>query len=415
MRNSSRQQAGRIYAFDWLRIIVCAIVILIHCIHMFGELYNGREGLKLNDGGAYAVSFTTYWCMDLFFLLAGASAWLALRKKTARQFIKERFRRLLLPLILGFILLVPLQTYFEQVSNGQYSGTLGQFYPFLLGSILFDGKLSWIINDIHHLWFLAYLFVFSLVALPLCLFLSSEQGLVWIEHLATICERPGGLLLPLLPIIVVQLGLRALFPVYCSVADALCWLIFYIEGYILFASPRFRQTLQGQGKLALVIALAGLLFFLVSERMGLLRVWMYTPDYSIGCLLFQIVASLTLWSCLLLTLTVGNKYLNKNAAFLKYGSPASFWWYLFHFPIVIIVAYCLLPLHLYAPLTYLLIVASSFAITFVCTDIWQRTNVTLGQLHHQRHFMLARWLEQQHAAISGHTPPIERAITGRLS
>jgi peptidoglycan/LPS O-acetylase OafA/YrhL len=414
MRSSNSQQAGRIYAFDWLRIIACAVVVLIHCVHMFGELYHAQADLRLNDGSAYMISFLSYWCMDLFFLVAGASTWLALRKKTTRQFIKERFQRLLLPLVIGFVLLVPLQAYFELVSNGQYKGSLLEYYPFLLGNILFNGQLSWIVTTIHHLWFLAYLFVFSLVALPLCLYLRSEKGLVWIDRLATLCERPGGLLVPVLPIIVVQLSLRAAFPVYCGLADALCWLLFYIEGYMLFASPRLRRALQRQGKLALELAIAGLMFILILGKMGLLHRWMYTPDYSTGCLLFQILASLTLWSCLLATLSAGDKYLNRNSAFLVYGSTASFWWYMLHFPIVIIVAYYLLPLHLYAPLTFLLMAASSFVSTFVLTELWRRTDARLAQLSTNLHTIGAHWLARQNIPLPTSTMPLERAITGQL-
>lgn len=410
MSNIPAQKAGRIYAFDWLRIIACAVVVLIHCLHMFGELYHAREGLKLNDDGAYTVSFVSYWCMDLFFLLAGASTWLALRKKTARQFLKERFRRLLLPLVIGFIILVPCQAYFELVSNGQYSGTLGEFYPFFLGNILINGQLSWIVTNIHHLWFLAYLFVFSLVALPLCLYLRGPRGMVWIERLAVCCERPGGFLLPVLPIVGVQLGLRALFPVYCGLADALCWLLFYITGYILFASPRLRQSLHQQGRSALELACAGLALTFALGSTGLLHAWMTTPDYSIACLLFQILFTLTLWSSVLATLAASEKYLNKNHAFLAYGSAASFSWYLLHFPIVIIAAYCLLPLHLPALTTYILLGTSALASTFILTHLYLNANGALGQLSSA----ITHWLKPQPASLINRTAPLERVATGRL-
>ena len=414
MHKQSTQATERVYSFDWLRIIACAIVILIHCIHMFGELYQAKASLNLSTGGAYAVSFATYWCMDLFFLVAGASTWLALRKKTARQFIHERFKRLLWPLVIGFILLVPFQAYFEQISNGTYRGTLGDFYPFLLGSILFQGKISWIFANVHHLWFLSYLFVFSLIALPLCLYLRGPQGRAWIEHLARFSEQPGGILLPILPVLVIQLALRGLFPAYCSIADALCWLCFYIDGYILFASPRLSHNLQQQGKQAWAMALSGLLFFIFLDRVGLLHTYMYTPDYSFGCLLFQSVVCFTLWACLLITLNLGHTYLNKNAPFLKYGSTTSFWWYMLHFPIVILIAYGILPLHLSAPITYSIMVVCAFTITFICADLWQRAHAALTQYINQNRVLLVHWFEHQRIN-SMRASTLERVSTGSLS
>ena len=67
-------------------------------------------------------------------------------------------------------------------------------------------------------------FANPLVALPLCLYLRSEAGSRWIERVTGICERRGGLLMLTLPIMVVQIALRPIFPEYCSVADALSWL-----------------------------------------------------------------------------------------------------------------------------------------------------------------------------------------------
>jgi glucan biosynthesis protein C len=49
----------------------------------------------------------------LFFLLAGASAWFALSSRTSNQFIGERFKRLLIPFIVAFVLLSPIQAYFN--------------------------------------------------------------------------------------------------------------------------------------------------------------------------------------------------------------------------------------------------------------------------------------------------------------
>lgn len=172
-----------------------------------------------------------------------------------------------------------------------------------------------------------------------------------------------------LPLVLVQIALRAAFPVYCSLADAVSWMLFYVYGYVLFASPRLRSALKQQGKFALGSAIAGCITILVLWKLGLLHAWIYTPDYSLGCLLFQTLASLTLWSWLVVTLAAGVTYLNKNCALLKYGCAASFPWYLVHFPVVMIIAYYILPLRLDALATFLLIGAGSFVITFILTDL----------------------------------------------
>jgi peptidoglycan/LPS O-acetylase OafA/YrhL len=411
------QRAERIHAFDWLRVITCGVVILIHTVHMFGELYRTPSNISfsLDDGPAYGISFLTQWCMALFFLLAGASTWLALRHKTPWQFIQERISRLLLPLVIGFVLLVPLQTYFELVSNEQYSGTLISFYPYFLGGILFGGKLHWIVSSIHHLWFLAYLFGYSLLTLPLCLFLRSEVGQRWIAKLTRVCEHPCGLLLLALPVILLQVTLRALFPIYCSLTDALCWMLFYIYGYILLASPQLRQALHEQVKIAAGLSVASIIGFLLVWSLGPLHQWMYTPDYSYGCLFFQILFSLALWSFTILTLAISSKYLNRTGPMLAYSSTASFSWYLIHFPIVIIIAYMVIPLQFNVLIAFFLIGGGAFMLTLILSDlIFLKMVVTQALL--QAGYPLWYTLEKMLKTISFSlkSPPPSRTITGGL-
>jgi peptidoglycan/LPS O-acetylase OafA/YrhL len=365
-------QSARISYFDWLRTLAFIFVVLIHCVQMFAELYQplATIGVKsINDGATYGLSFVTQWAMALFFVLAGASTWQALRRRTARQFLRERFQRLLVPLIIGCVLLMPLQAYFEMSSNQHYSGSLIAFYPFFLGQIVLNGRLNWIILSIHHLWFLAYLFGFSLIALPLCLYLRRATGRAWMERLARIYEQPGCLLLLALPLITIQVALHAAFPVYCSLADATDWLLCYLCGYILFANPRFRFALRQQGIIALSTGCAGFLIMLLLWHEGALHSWLYAPDYSSGCLFFQALNSLTLWSWLIAVLAIGDMTLNKTCPFLRYSSAASFQWYIVHFPVVIMTAYYLLPLRLNPLATFLMMAGSSLTITYILSDL----------------------------------------------
>ncbi|GCE30229.1 hypothetical protein KDA_57130 [Dictyobacter alpinus] len=414
-----KQKADRIYYFDWLRTGAFIIVVLIHCIHMFSELYITRTGMPAfitNEGEAYALSFVAQWCMALYFLLAGASTWLTLRRKGPRQFIQDRVRRLLVPLVVGFVLLVPLQTYFEMVSNGQYTGTLLLFYPYFLESIFFAGKFSLMVTSIHHLWFLLYLFCISLLALPLCLYLRSEQGQRWIKRLVKLCcEQPAGIVVLALPIAVIQITLRASFPVYCSLTDIVCWLLVYMYGYILFADPRFRLIIQRQGKVALIIGSSGFMLILLVWKAGLLHNYDVQPDYSVGCLLFQVLFSLLLWSWLLVTLASADQYLNVGNSWLKYGSEASFSWYLLHFPVVVVVAYYILPLQLNVLASFALIGPGSLMLTFVLTDL------LYVKLHGMRTLWqtwmqptLTRRFSGQHLNFPAHQPQFGRVITGKL-
>jgi hypothetical protein len=79
---------------------------------------------------------------------------------------------LLLPLLLGTLLVVSIQSWLRALSFGRFSGSFFAFFPLFFNG-LYTGPLSSGNYEWGHLWFLAYLFVFSALALPL--FLSIRQ------------------------------------------------------------------------------------------------------------------------------------------------------------------------------------------------------------------------------------------------
>jgi glucans biosynthesis protein C len=373
----------RIYYIDWLRMLAIVGVFLIHSGNMFDMLYkpvsNNRQTSSVvasqvtadsfASGGMYFLNFLPQWGMALFFLLSGAGTWFALRHRTSHQFIIERLLRLLIPLIVGVIVIAPFQAYFEALSNSLYNGTLLQFYPYFLGNIHPVLNPQWPGAISHHLWFLVDLFVFSLVTLPVCLFLKRVTGQKFIQNLARMCEKPGGLVLLFLPIALIQVALRASFPGYQNWSDVCCWLAFYFYGYVMFSNPRFGEAIQRQGKLALYLGIGGFLVTIALWCAGLLGPWANSPDYSMGCLLFQVLASWNTWCWLIVILYVGNKYLNVKNNLLSYGGGASFPFYLLHFPVVVIAAYYVLPFHLNLIAAFVCISACAFLGTLALTDL----------------------------------------------
>ena len=73
--------------------------------------------------------FIDHWHMPLFFLLAGSSSWYALRRRSGRQYLGERFKRLLIPCIFGILVIVPPQIYFELLARTRRFGSYLEFYP----------------------------------------------------------------------------------------------------------------------------------------------------------------------------------------------------------------------------------------------------------------------------------------------
>jgi len=377
------EKQQRLYYLDWLRMLAILGVFFIHSGNMFDMLYKPVSPTRQTSsvmrsaeavdgfasGGMYFLNFLPQWGMSLFFLLSGAGTCFALRHRTSHQFIHERLLRLLIPLIAGCLVIAPFQAYFEALSNSLFHGSLWQFYPFFLEHLRPVLNPQWLGSVAHHLWFLADLLVFSLMTLPVCLFLKRAVGRRFLDQLAHRCERPGGLLLLFLPIALIQVALRASFPGYQNWSDVCCWLTFYLYGYILFSHPRFGEALQRQGKLALYLGIGGFLGVMVLWCIGLLGSWANTPDYSVGCLLFQVLASWNLWCWLLVILSMGRTHLNFQSKLLEYGGVASFPFYLLHFPVVIVAAYVVLPWHMNIMAAYVCMSTCAFLITLAFTDL----------------------------------------------
>ena len=163
--------AGRRTDIEVLRILVCALVVLLHAllIHAPQPFYHLKAPVISAAAGVLAEALRVL-VMPLFFIIAGCSAVLSLRRRNARAFLAERGRRILVPLVTGMVLVCPLIKYIE-LRGGRDMRPAGfrliapltdSFWTFLPK---FFGRLA--STTWSHLWFLAYLLVLSIVLLPL--------------------------------------------------------------------------------------------------------------------------------------------------------------------------------------------------------------------------------------------------------
>ena len=115
---------------------------------------------------SYFVSINWTWFMPLMFVIAGISASFALKKRSANEYIKERVSKLLIPLFFGIIFLIPIQTYFvEKYHNNYRGGYFKQYIMFFTKKTDLTGYFGGFTPG--QLWFILYLFIISLLALPI--------------------------------------------------------------------------------------------------------------------------------------------------------------------------------------------------------------------------------------------------------
>ena len=107
----------RLYYLDWLRVFAVLLLIPYHTGMIFVNVDFHIKNNITSTGLTIFNGFIDNWHMPLFFLLAGASTWFALNKRPPMAYIKERFLRLIIPLVFGILIIVPPQTFYEKLQK----------------------------------------------------------------------------------------------------------------------------------------------------------------------------------------------------------------------------------------------------------------------------------------------------------
>ena len=369
----------RRYDIDWLRIIAMLAVFLFHCTRFFDP-----EGWHLKNTEQSDIIFISMrgliwtWTMELFFLLSGVGTWYSLMSRRAGAYIWERIKRLLIPLYtVGLFVLLPIQFYFELFTNSGYRGNIWQFIPRYFGDSTLPRITPWPDNLLPipfagHLWFLQYLFLISILTLPILLYLKSEPGKIHIAKIAAWINKPGGIFLFIIPLALLLIIFRVIFESRFTWADLVWYAMFFIIGYMMAADSRLIDSVKKHGWICLVLWLVGF------GAMGLLiQMFNYNPypgaeSFSLVFVIFQIAWTITSWSAVVFMLSIGAKYLNTNHKFLDYGNEAVLPFYLFHQTIILCVGWYVINWEMSITLKLLIVIAIAFTLIMILYEILVR-------------------------------------------
>ena len=366
MKSQIKSESERKHFIDWLRIGLIISVFFFHVGMIFRPEQwhvNSAESFPFLDPTMWWLHL---WRMPLLFLVSGIGTFYAIGKRTSWQYLKERFRRLYIPFTFGFFTLVPLMVYVERIEN--YS-SLWDFIPHMFdGGPYPVGNISW-----HHLWFILYLFIISLLITPFLNYTKSGHYNMVRGKLIQIVSKTMGLnwLLPI--IIVSQIILRQYFPnsthaLYNDWAYFTHYLLFFISGFMLFTSDKVINALANQRRLYLyqTIIFTVLLFSLPSVfgEPSIIQ------DYSRG--ITEMIISL---SCGLTAIAYFKRYFNKDHKYRKALNDAIYPFYLLHQPALIFVGYVVLKWNISYSMQAFLITLLSLIFIVTCYAIIIRLNI----------------------------------------
>ena len=337
-----------VHYLDSLQVLAILGVFLFHAVHPFDDLYawhikNAESSFVVN----VLIGFFTLWGMPFFFTMAGATSWFSLRRRTAGRYLRQRVTRLLIPFIVGSIVLTPIQAFYEFAHKGWWKA------PSLIKFVLNAEARTAFYTEIHtitfsptifgalgyHLWFVGYLFAFSLLALPIFLWLKGDSGKRFITNLARRVTWRGGLLMFVIPIVLIRFILLPLFPGYTNWSDFAQMFVYFIVGYILIADERFTQAIRRDWLLYLMLGIAGVVFFILGlANVFQLSAWMESPGTS-GYYGSQALWVITGYCWMMFILNIGVRRLDTTNKWLRYGREASYPFFFIHQPVIIFIAY----------------------------------------------------------------------------
>ncbi len=399
-RASAEHRPARQGELDLLRALVVVVgLVLFHTAVIFAAGEFPLKAAAENRVVTVFIAFGATWGMPLLFVISGMGIWYSLRSRGAGAFARERLRRLLVPLVVGLLTLVPLQVYLGLRRSGK-AGSLADFYarfldarpsldfPFVLKAAP-DGGLF----ETGHLWFLVCLLAFSLVLLPAFAWLRGSTGIRLVERLGGLLARPGAIFLPALPPAAVEVLMGS--QVGQAAWNRYSYALFLVYGYLAAADTRIGEALQRQWRPAMAF---GVLLFVAAGPVFALAEAHGDPFTGTDpvSMAFRLLKGIDGWLWVVAILGLARSRMarrpktadrrpaaggNEGARVVRrlgaYANDAVLPFYVLHETVIVVVAYQVLTWKIPAGAQFLLISLTSLVATVLLYDLGvRRTRVT---------------------------------------
>lgn len=328
----------RRYDVDWLRVLALGMLIIYHVVVSF-QPWAWKIFIIHNEQSLewlwIIMAMINVWRIPLLFMISGMGVRFAMERRDWKQLLKDRIVRILVPFTFGFFFICPIS-----------------IYVFLK----YHGEEATYIPNVGHLWFLANIFLYVLLLLPLLVYLKNRPDNFVFRLLSKLLRWPFGIFLIALPFMAETWLLDPeIFPAYAQTPHGF-WLgmICFITGFIFISlKDVFWQAVRGIRRRALAVA-----FLLYLVRLLVFRL-VGEPNVMTA---FESI------SWMLAIFGYGSLYLNKPSDSLKYFSKAVYPVYIIHMPVLYGISYFLLPQPLPAILKLFFLLAGTFG---VCLLIYQ--------------------------------------------
>lgn len=362
-------ESKRLYYIDWLRALTILSLIPFHAALTYTRY--GVVPIKAPVSGPAALPFLIVsvplgdFFMTLLFFVSGMASFYSFKSKSGGEYIWERTKKLIFPFLLGWLLLLCPVTGYVQALHEGYAGGFLAFLP------QFYWYQSFHYSGYEHLWFLLYLYVFSLLCVPL--FNRWKKGKDRLERIGAFFSKGHRLLLPVVFIILLELCLRPFFhpDAYIIVfdwANDAVYLSLFVFGYVFASDGRIQEKIKDYYTLSKVFVLLSLaLMFFVN-----IQSQVYYSNQAYLTPLWVLSKGVYECSAIIFLLYFTRARLNKGGKAIGYLSRASFTYYIFHYLPVTFFTFLLFNLNIGIYVKFILVVILSYSTVFLIYEFRRR-------------------------------------------
>lgn len=328
-----RMASERQFGLDWLRIGAFGILIFYH-IGMFfvpwGWHVKTAEPIQWLEWPMTAVN---PWRLSLLFVISGiVSRSLMARLADAGAFASSRSWRLLVPLLAGVAIFVAPQPWVELSDKGEY--TSGFLHFWLNDYFEFGGSRGTPLPTWNHLWFVAYLWAYSMLMAALWLLPRRRRA-----SIQNLFDRVfSGWRLFVLPVVWLFSARVLLFPAFgethALVDDPYAHAIYgfaFFFGVGLARSASAWASITRTWPLSLAVAGFAILVTFLIKSTGLESEPIVPARAATRALLA--------WSAILGLIGMAQSHLHRDDPVRRYLTEAIFPYYIAHQTIIVLVGY----------------------------------------------------------------------------
>lgn len=361
---------GRLFCLDWVRIFVFIWLVPYH----IGMYYN-TEGWHVKsavttDAIEPLMWLSSPWRLGLLFMISGVASSAMLSRTRIRQFIARRSLRLLLPLVVGMLLIVPPQAYLEVVEKLGYQGSYLDFMRLYVRAYHgFCRESCLTLPTWNHLWFLPYLWCYTLVLAVLSAGAQARwlhTPIAYFKRMTRPLDRSRTLLLiaPVLVLTVLRIALLDRFPSTHALVDDwyshACYLSLFLFGAWAYRRPGIWDGMREQRFVALLGSL--LAWVAVSAYFRSFAVFDWEPAESLR-LTMRLVYALMQWLPIVALCGFAKAHFDVDHWLRAPLTRAVFPLYVFHQTIIVVAAHAFKPLKFAPVVEAILLLVLTFTLS----------------------------------------------------